>query len=985
MKKIFLTLFAALLFTSLFGQAPPQGINYQAVARNSSGNPIIGASLDVQFRIWDAPVGGSILFTETHTSLNTNAYGLFTTVIGSVNTGAFSSISWAGGLRFLEVSVDDGSGMVSMGRLQMQSVPYALYAANAGGGLMGTTGATGSTGIAGGTGTVGATGDTGATGATGSSGAGITSIVDNGNGTLDIFYGATSITTSVLYGPTGIAGATGATGAGITGATGATGNNGIDGATGITGATGTTGSTGIIGATGNTGVVGVTGNTGVTGATGSTGVVGTTGSTGMTGATGNTGATGFIPSGTAAGNTPYWNGSAWVTNSSNIFNNGGNIGIGTITPATASILDINSTTKGLLIPRMTAAQRAAIVSPVNGLIIYQVDAPSGFYYFEGGAWHQLINSSFPPPPVWSLLGNGGTIPGTHFIGTTDNTDLEFRTNNSPQMLLTQAGTFGIGTGFTVARLDVNGNARLNGSKLFLGAVNGIDDGYTGIYESGSDLKLAVFKIGSATPFGTNSMDAITIRFGTGDVNIASLAPGGFVMADVTGNLSVSAGSPIMGIGTPNFIPKWDATGSGLTPVSMLFDDGVNVGAGTTAPQATLHVANGTGRQLQIGHNNQPAAEWYFDVDAAAGLSLKNENSASAKVYFDVNNGLVGIGTASPAQMLQVSNQAVSPAISIITGPTMASMLLFGTNAINNQGAIRYENNTNTMDFITNLLPRMTIAGDGHIGMFGPPSPAHSIVGYNNPGNAAIGLDNSGIAIGDVFGGSMNNYFYTDFESAGNFQFINGNVGIGTTTPQSLLEIKGTSTTDLDALRLYNAGNSGNQFTSLSFYQSTSNFQVSAIKSNNGSFLDEGMLSFWTRANGLPISEKMVISPQGNVGIGTTSPQTTLDVSGTLRLEETSGVVSLTSGASIDVTTNKRSYLRLSAAVVITLSNTISITNGAGAGQVLILENASGGTITINDNSNVQLNAGAPYSMGINDTLTLIWNGTDWIEIARSNN
>jgi hypothetical protein len=46
MKKIFLTLFAALLFTSLFGQAPPQGINYQAVARNSSGNPIIGASLE---------------------------------------------------------------------------------------------------------------------------------------------------------------------------------------------------------------------------------------------------------------------------------------------------------------------------------------------------------------------------------------------------------------------------------------------------------------------------------------------------------------------------------------------------------------------------------------------------------------------------------------------------------------------------------------------------------------------------------------------------------------------------------------------------------------------------------------------------------------------------------------------------------------------------------------------------------------------------
>ncbi len=75
-----------------------------------------------------------------------------------------------------------------------------------------------------------------------------------------------------------------------------------------------------------------TGPVGPTGPTGLTGATGVTGSTGATGLTGATGPTGFLTNGAAAGNTPYWNGSSWITNSSNIFNNGGNIGIGTSTP-----------------------------------------------------------------------------------------------------------------------------------------------------------------------------------------------------------------------------------------------------------------------------------------------------------------------------------------------------------------------------------------------------------------------------------------------------------------------------------------------------------------------------------------------------------------------------------------------------------------------------------------------------------------------------
>ncbi len=52
----------------------------------------------------------------------------------------------------------------------------------------------------------------------------------------------------------------------------------------------------------------------------------------------------------------------------------------------SSVLDIKSTDKGLLIPRMTAAQRGAIASPAAGLMVYQTDGTAGFYYYNGSTW-----------------------------------------------------------------------------------------------------------------------------------------------------------------------------------------------------------------------------------------------------------------------------------------------------------------------------------------------------------------------------------------------------------------------------------------------------------------------------------------------------------------------------------------------------------------------------------------------------------------------
>ncbi|WP_243416236.1 hypothetical protein [Flavobacterium sp. HTF] len=69
------------------------------------------------------------------------------------------------------------------------------------------------------------------------------------------------------------------------------------------------------------------------------------------------------------------------------------IGIGTVTPNASSILDITSTTQGMLPPRMTTAQRIAIASPAEGLMVYDLTLKSVFYYATGNGWLPLVNGS----------------------------------------------------------------------------------------------------------------------------------------------------------------------------------------------------------------------------------------------------------------------------------------------------------------------------------------------------------------------------------------------------------------------------------------------------------------------------------------------------------------------------------------------------------------------------------------------------------------
>ena len=135
MKKTLLTLLSVLFCAITFAQSVPQGINYQAIARDASGIELANDTLTVQFSIIES---GTVSWQETHTVI-TNEYGLFTAIIGdtsatstSVGSSAtFDAIDWGASNHSLKVEIDYVNGYVDMGTTEFMSVPYSLHAKTA--------------------------------------------------------------------------------------------------------------------------------------------------------------------------------------------------------------------------------------------------------------------------------------------------------------------------------------------------------------------------------------------------------------------------------------------------------------------------------------------------------------------------------------------------------------------------------------------------------------------------------------------------------------------------------------------------------------------------------------------------------------------------------------------------------------------------------------------------------------------------------------
>ncbi len=242
MKKLFTLLATVTLSVMLFAQAP-QTFSYQTVIRDNNWQTIANQNVSIEIAIREDAANGTIIYKEAHSS-TTNDLGLVNLAVGGggVVSGSWANIDWGNHSYFIQVAVDVLAGVnyIVMGTTQLRSVPYALYAENAGSSTPGPQGATGPIGLTGAAGTNGVDGNDGAQGPIGLTGA------------------------TGAQGPTGLTGATGPTGSqgpiGLTGATGAAGTNGTNGVDGNDGAQGPIGLTG---AAGTNGTNGVDGNDGV--------------------------------------------------------------------------------------------------------------------------------------------------------------------------------------------------------------------------------------------------------------------------------------------------------------------------------------------------------------------------------------------------------------------------------------------------------------------------------------------------------------------------------------------------------------------------------------------------------------------------------------------------------------------------------------------------------------------------------------------------
>ncbi len=172
----------------------------------------------------------------------------------------------------------------------------------------------------------------------------------------------------------------------------------------------------------------------------------------------------------------------------------GNVGIGTNTPNASAILELLSTNKGMLVPRMNTAGMTAIPSPANSLLVYNTDSMCYFFYrLPSLTWVSLCNTgsgggggngatgATGPTGLtgatgitgaigitgstgaagidlgthWTITGNGGTTPATNFIGTSDAADLVVKTNGTERIRVLSGGNIGINTATPAVSFQIN--------------------------------------------------------------------------------------------------------------------------------------------------------------------------------------------------------------------------------------------------------------------------------------------------------------------------------------------------------------------------------------------------------------------------------------------------------------------------------------------------------------------------------------------------
>ena len=232
------------------------------------------------------------------------------------------------------------------------------------------------------------------------------------------------------------------------------------------------------------------------------------------------------------------------------------IGVGTTTPAAAAALDVTSTTQGLLLPRMTAAQRAAIASPPQSLIVFQTDGTPGMYYYIGNSWVSMASGLIPdangtagPSPalrVTTLAGSGITgatngtgtaaqfsTPGGLALDASGNLFVADRSNQCIRQIVVATGVVTTLAGSTI------GSANGTGTAAQFNTPSGVASDNSGnLYVADQNNNL-IRKIVVATGVVTTLAGSGTSGFADGTGLAAQFNSPAGVVTDGSGNLYVA--------------------------------------------------------------------------------------------------------------------------------------------------------------------------------------------------------------------------------------------------------------------------------------------------------------------------------------------------------------------------------------------------------------------------------------------------------------
>lgn len=275
--------------------------------------------------------------------------------------------------------------------------------------------------------------------------------------------------------------------------------------------------------------------------------------------------------------------------------------------------------------------------------------PAGYFNNTGGGSALTIGTggitlNGTNRTSWGVVGSGATNYIPKFTaGTTLGNSSIF-----------DNGNVGIGTTTPGAKLDVNGQIKITGGLPGVGRVltsdaNGLASwqnpsmGYWADF--GSGISYTSGNVGIGTMYPTAMLEI----YG-GQIKITGGSPGvGKVLTSDANGLASwqNPAGGLSGSGTANYLTKW--TAGSMQTNSIIVDDGLRVGIGTGSPQTRFHVNVATNQNIGFSSTSGEARISAFNDAASAQIPLRLEASE-----FNLLNGNVGIGTAAPGARLHVS-------------------------------------------------------------------------------------------------------------------------------------------------------------------------------------------------------------------------------------------------------------------------------------------------------------------------------------------